>query len=1259
MRKVLFVLFALFFLLPWALFSQAIIIDHNCTDISKIPSSWISAARNQLRCSYGHTSHGSQLITGMTVLENDSAYGSDYAFNTSGAVTAGVLSIADRVPYGDLGNPDRVTWEARTREYLNGTGSDRNVVMWSWCGQVSNASAADINTYLTLMDGLEDDYPNVTFVYMTGHLNGTGSAGNTHLRNEQIRAFCRDNNKILFDFADIESYDPDGTCYLDLGGDDGLYYNGGNWGDQWVAANPSHEWTRLTNSCGSCAHSMPLNCILKGNAAWWLMARIAGWNGSTTTQPSITVTSPNGGEDWIVASSHTITWTSTGSIASVQIQYSTNNGGSWTTITSSTNNDGSYSWTVPDAPSTQCLVRVRDTDGSPSDTSNGNFSISAAAAPSITVTSPNGGENWTVGSSHNITWTSTGSITDVQIQYSTNSGGSWTTITASTSNDGSYSWTIPDANSSHCLVRVRDTDGSPSDTGNNTFTISPPAAETITVTSPNGGECWTVGSTHNITWTSTGSITEVQIHYSIDNGSNWKLISASTPNDGSYSWVVPGTTTSECLVRVRDTDNSPSDTSNATFCITSQASATITVQSPKGGERWKSYSTQKIKWQSTGSVVNVKIEYTIDNGGSWSSIIDSTENDGCHSWTVPGTTSDQCLVRISDTEGSASDTSDAVFSIYASGDPSLTIKSPNGGEKWKVGSSQKIKWTSTGDVGPLTLEYSTDNGANYVKIASSTPNDGKYSWTIPDAVSSQCIVRIYETEDTNPSDVSDGVFSITADTNPPKPPTIRLNRKRLNFCCITGKQLPHSQKVFIWNAGEGTLHWTASADAEWIKPSPVSGTGAGCLFVSVDPSGLAEGDYSGTLEVSDPDAENSPQQVTVHLKVKTPAQDHPPIGSFDTPLNGITCSGSIAVTGWVLDDVDLENVKIYYKKGGNLKYVGDAILVEGARTDIETDYPDYPCNYEAGWGYMMLTHFLPNQGNGTFEFHAIARDSLGKTTTLGTKTVVIDNDDREQPFGAIDTPFQGGEAYGSGFVNYGWALTPMPGAIPENGSTIDVYVDGVNLGHPVYNNYREDIAEAFPGYANSDGAVGYFTINTTAYENGIHTIAWIVTDNKGNSDGIGSRYFNIQNSQDAGSTKTQGAGLKGGFIWSPASPPGTLHRTSIDRAAPVDVITGFGRNAQPVTLCPDINGIVTVETDGLGRIEIRLAPETANTRYTGCHVVGNEFRPLPIGSTLDRENGIFYWQPGPGFQGEFRLVFGAVAETGETLGTREILVRIE
>ena len=187
------------------------------------------------------------------------------------------------------------------------------------------------------------------------------------------------------------------------------------------------------------------------------------------------------------------------------------------------------------------------------------------------------------------------------------------------------------------------------------------------------------------------------------------------------------------------------------------------------------------------------------------------------------------------------------------------------------------------------------------------------------------------------------------------------------------------------------------------------------------------------------------------------------------------------------------------------------MFVEGARADVEQAYPEYPLNYQAGWGYMMLTNFLPNSGNGTYTIHAFATDMEDNRTLLGSKTISCDNANATKPFGTIATPAQGGSASGTAYRNWGWALTPQPKMIPLDGSTLDVFVDGVPIGKVTYGFARPDIQRLFPGYKNVDTAVGFFELDTTLYPNGVHTIQWRVIDDAGARDGIGSRYFMIQN----------------------------------------------------------------------------------------------------------------------------------------------------
>jgi hypothetical protein len=582
--------------------------------------------------------------------------------------------------------------------------------------------------------------------------------------------------------------------------------------------------------------------------------------------------------------------------------------------------------------------------------------------------------------------------------------------------------------------------------------------------------------------------------------------------------------------------------------------------------------------------------------------------------------------------------------------PTITVTSPNGGESWAAGSIHNVTWTTSSSVGNIRIQYSVNNGSSWASITSSTANDGSYSWTVPNVSSSQCLVMVSET-DGSPTDNSNSVFSITSGSS--NNPVIALSRTTFFFGAFGQTTKTSSQTFLISNTGNGTLNWSASTNKSWLSCSPGSGADAGAVTVGVDPSYLYPGTYTGKVSVSDSNAINSPQTVSVTLNVYGSSGNSPPFGSFDTPTNRATVMSSIPVTGWVLDDIEVSQVQIYRRSNGALVYIGNAVFVEGARPDVEEAYPDYPLNYRAGWGYMMLTNFLPNGGNGTFTIYAIATDIEGNQETLGTKTIYCENDNAVKPFGAIDTPTQGGNVSCGSFINWGWVLTPLPNKIPTDGSTINVYVDGVNLGHPTYNLYRSDIASLFPGYANSNGAAGYFTMDTTAFENGVHTLQWTATDNAGNIDGIGSRYFNFQCTGESLVLTAQSAERR----VSPAEYP--LNGAG-DYLGGIRVKKGYNEDTESRQIYPDENEMITIKIKELERLEIHIPEGTKGlaplSRYTGYHVVGPQLRPLPIGSYLDSERGIFYWQPGVGYIGEYQLVF---IKRGNTNGMKKISLLVK
>jgi len=555
-------------------------------------------------------------------------------------------------------------------------------------------------------------------------------------------------------------------------------------------------------------------------------------------------------------------------------------------------------------------------------------------------------------------------------------------------------------------------------------------------------------------------------------------------------------------------------------------------------------------------------------------------------------------------------------------------------------------WKEIKDMGYLISDISFDP-ANINRIYVATHGggiiksiDGGNNWTPANDGLNEKNIFSLEIAPTSPPTVyastAKGLYSIQFSPES----WINLSSDKLYYGATSNGAFTGAQTVLISNSGEGTLSWSASTQNSWIIIQPSSSAaGPESITIGVDPSKLAAGTYSGVISIIDLNALNSPQTISVTLNVYAADSSSPPFGYFDTPIDGTPgITGAIPVTGWALDDIETTKVEIWRDaftgETPGLWKVGEAIFVEGARPDVEQAYPDRPFNYRAGWGYMMLTYGLPAQGNGEYRLHAFAEDKEGNRVLLGSKTIVCDNAHGKKPFGTIDTPAQGGEVSGSAYVNFGWVLTPQPNMIPIDGSTINLFVDGVNLGHPTYNNYRSDIALQFPGYLNTGapgagGPVGYFYLDTTTYPNGVHEIWWVATDDGGRIDGIGSRYFTIVNTGTGAPASAQSIKLeKADSYESVMNLPVSFE--------PGKIRKGFNVEADPEVLRPDNYGTIQIEIREVERIEVDLGK---GRDYRGYLVVGGELRPLPIGSTLNQKNGTFFWMPGPGFIGKYDLLF--------------------
>lgn len=561
--------------------------------------------------------------------------------------------------------------------------------------------------------------------------------------------------------------------------------------------------------------------------------------------PSIRVTAPKAGEQLAAGSSYTITWFAISSRENVRIEYSTSGGEAWTNITESTENSGKYDWTVPDTPSNICLIRISETDGQPEGISDGEFSIVSPEPGDLTVNSPNGGEEWAVGSVQEISWASGGGIDMVMIEYSKDYGTTWKTVAQSEVNDGSFDWTIPATVSDGCLVRISSNNkiGDPraSDVSDAFFSIALSSQDPgLTVLAPNGSEQLHVGSRSHLMWHAVNTRGDVKIEYSTDAGDIWAVIAEAAQNTGDYEWTVPDTPSELCLVRVSETDGEAVDISDAVFSIISPLPGEITVTSPNGGENWVVGSLQEITW-TAGGINNVFIEYSNDFGITWNTISDLTENDGSFDWEIPDSESDECLVRVAANDGDPDprpwDVSNAPFSILQDVTGELRVTSPNGGEEWEVGSVHSITWANSGDAGTVMIEYSTDYGSAWSTIADSAANTGNFDWTTPYAASHECLVRVTahdDSADPRPSDVSDEVFSIVL----PESPTIRVLAPNGGEELVVGSLFEISwfstssrdevQVEYSTNGGDSWTEITGSTendgDHDWTVPDEPSQT---------------------------------------------------------------------------------------------------------------------------------------------------------------------------------------------------------------------------------------------------------------------------------------------------------------------------------------------------------------------------------------------------------------------------------------------------
>ncbi|MBU4401076.1 MAG: hypothetical protein KKE86_17320, partial [Planctomycetes bacterium] len=712
---------------------------------------------------------------------------------------------------------------------------------------------------------------------------------------------------------------------------------------------------------------------------------------------SITVSLPNGGESWIWGSSHNITWTTTGTITNVVIEYSTDNGTGWTQVTASTPNDGSHAWTVPYAYSTQCKVRVSDaSDAGVFDVSDALFNIySDSAEPNndsataavlplgatanlIFESENNYNQDWykffvpvaEAGKDLKVNVRVTSPYpdplpydwwaSDIDFELLDNSLRVLGVAVTRSDNESLYlhgvtsGWyyinigycTTDYADSSdYCRYTVSLETGTGFGIGyvsgrvvdgnglgyENVFVLMDPLSNDWNIPRPYmttgpGGDftiayapgTYTllftagIGISANFTYTHPNVVGEYYNNTrKIVDADPVSFSSGQTLNLGDVvldiGAIVSGNVTNlsaNALVNV--TESSTSALANITvrsydlegnavpyegYVLTDAGGNYTLSRIPVGGAKLRfnsvGYATEfyndkptlgSADLLSTQSGVTITgINAQLGVGGTISGTVADGLGAGIANvrvqlWSVLDSTFTRASIL------SASGSGDFNFSNVKPGDykiyfnttglnyapewyneepsyaqatvvnvteggttaginaqlllNSITVTSPNGGEIWAVGSGQNITWTSTGTVGNVNIDYSSNSGGSWTSVAAGTANDGSYAWTVPSTPSATCLVRVGEADDGSPTDQSDAVFTITvsavetvsAPTTPTGPTTGTIST---SYDFSTGgatSSLGHAlQYKFDWDDGSDS-GWLAAGTTQAAHSWAAAGT---------------------------------------------------------------------------------------------------------------------------------------------------------------------------------------------------------------------------------------------------------------------------------------------------------------------------------------------------------------------------------------------------------------------------------------------------
>ena len=465
-----------------------------------------------------------------------------------------------------------------------------------------------------------------------------------------------------------------------------------------------------------------------------------------------------------------IKWSVVGTSEKYHLDYTTDGGSSWKRIVTgyepaiSSAGIAKYDWQVPNAVTSTAKVRVVDVaNGNIIDETDGLFEI-LPAIPFIDITNFQNEGRVYPDQVKTITWKAPKfNVSHVRIELTKDYGNTWTLVADNVQNTGSYVWAVPstiDTVYSGSSIRISAMNKTYVYDETPYFELRP----AVIITSPNGNQSnYRSCTASSITWEGDAT-NSYKIELSVDSGQTYSVIKSNYTSSSlshNYSWTIPNSPSSNCLVRVTANNNADyTDVSDAVFEIL----PSVELLTFKYGGTISAGTSHAILWNGFLTSNTYNISYSPNNGTSWVPIVTNySSTTGSYNWSVPASLNgSSVLVKVTDYNNSCkSDESELPMKVLAN--PLIAVQ--DFASPLSSCGTDTVKWTSSAGVDSVNILLSKDYGATWSALAtgitSSSTGVNEWYWSKNNYTTPKSLLKVVQSSNPQTYDHTDSLVNVS------------------------------------------------------------------------------------------------------------------------------------------------------------------------------------------------------------------------------------------------------------------------------------------------------------------------------------------------------------------------------------------------------------------------------------------------------------------------------------------------------------------